>query len=422
MIDLNLDFDEGIVLETSEAIWVSRKDKKLDGFVLTNKNIYCSYKQSTVLFSKPTVELVKLPLSDIKIINNQSQVQHAKVDEKDCLQIQFLQGRELYTFKYPAKKAAQEWVININNVLGTEVAAAPKKANPFGGLSEIAANLKSAADSAMQTVSFTAKQVTEPAKEKAASYEYIKQQPTPQHQTEQASEAPTLAGGSFCVNCGTRLTVGTKFCPSCGTPVGETATATAPSIAQKHTIPTTPPSNSTQRQQEFAGHVLKCPNCGAVISQTTAICPECGIRIIGQAAVSSVQVFSEQLMMIEASRKKAGISSMFGLTVDPADQRKLSLVRSFPIPNTVDDILEFMMLAVANIDVGLSKNTMMHKYQGSMKSAETSATMPKTISDAWVSKMQQVYQKAEVSFPNDLAFSSVKQIYADKMKELKIKI
>ena len=46
--------------------------------------------------------------------------------------------------------------------------------------------------------------------------------------------------------------------------------------------------------------------------------------------------------------------------------------------------------------------------------------MPKVISDACVAKMQQVYQKAEILFPDDPAFAKVKQIYTDKMVELKM--
>ena len=272
---------------------------------------------------------------------------------------------------------------------------------------------------------------------------------------------------AFCSNCGSKLNEVVKFCPECGTAVGNLPSANDNTASAMHkggvlgdlsgmmasgikivtdkvnqTISTIqddkiqnaqiPPmssmsqqlssSNNSTRQQEYAGILLKCPNCGSPIGETTAICPDCGFRITGRSAVSSVQVFSEQLMAIEASRKKEGLTEIFGLAVNTADQKKLSLVRSFPIPNTVDDIFEFMLLAVTNIDVGLSKNTMMNRYQGGVKSGESSVTMPKTISDAWVSKMKQAYQKAEVAFPNDPAFSSLQKIYYDKMKELKIKV
>lgn len=233
----------------------------------------------------------------------------------------------------------------------------------------------------------------------------------------------------FCSNCGTRLNKGAKFCHGCGAAVGtvlqkdKQETEAISPILQAPPIPqATLQTNHSERQQEYVGKILKCPNCGAQITETTAICPNCGIQITGKAAVGSVQNFKEQLMSIESSRKRNGIGEMFGFSVDPADQKKLSLIRSFPIPNTVDDILEFMMLAIANIDVSLSKKTINNKYQSSMKSVETSTTMPRTLSDAWVAKMQQVYQKAKILFPNDPAFIGIQKIYYEKMKELKIKV
>lgn len=273
----------------------------------------------------------------------------------------------------------------------------------------------------------------------------------------------------FCSNCGVKLNDGAKFCIECGTAVivsgatgpdkiktqsisnveesnqkksllgdisgvlvtgiksiadsAKQAVANSQTVSDTNLESQTPisVSNNSVRQQEYAGIILKCPNCGASISQTTAICSDCGHRITGQAGVSSVRIFSEQLMIIERTRKKPGLGTVFGVAIEPADQKKLSLIRSFPIPNSVDDIFEFMVLAIANIDVALSKSTMMNRYQNSAK-FESSLTMPRTISDAWVSKMQQAYQKAQMSFPNDPAFLNIKQFYLDKMNELKIKV
>lgn len=273
----------------------------------------------------------------------------------------------------------------------------------------------------------------------------------------------------FCSNCGVKLNDGAKFCSECGTAtlvsgasrtdnmhvqsinnvedsnqkksllgdisggivssiksiadsakqvVANSQTVSDTNLASQIPIVT---SNNSKRQQEYAGIILKCPNCGANITQTTAICADCGHHITGQAGVNSVHIFSEKLMVIEGTRNKPGFGTVFGYTIDPADQKKLSLIRSFPIPNSVVDIFEFMVLAVANIDVGLSKRTIMNRYQNSVK-FESNLTMPRTISDAWVSKMQQAYQKAQMSFPNDPTFLNIKQIYLDKMNELKIKV
>lgn len=208
----------------------------------------------------------------------------------------------------------------------------------------------------------------------------------------------------YCINCGEKLVDGSKFCHSCGTPV------TGSSYQDK-----------SQRQQEYVGKIFKCPHCGGVITESTAICPNCGMQITGRAAVSSVQAFEEQLMTIETTRKKSNFIEQ-GFQANPADTQKLTLIRSFPIPNTVDDIKEFILLAMANIDTRLSKQTTVAKLSGMLNSTNANLNIQKTISDAWVSKMQQAYQKAEISFPHESAFDEIQRMYFAKLKELKIKI
>lgn len=210
---------------------------------------------------------------------------------------------------------------------------------------------------------------------------------------------------AFCINCGEKLIDGAKFCHSCGTSA----------IVMEQ-------DNKGQRKQEYAGKILKCPNCGSVITETTVICPDCGIHITGRSAVFSVQTFKEQLMAIEATRKTSNFMDIYTQSANPTDTQKLSLIRSFPIPNTIDDIQEFILLAIANIDVKLSKHTKSSKFANFLNSGNVNLSIQKTISDAWVSKMQQAYQKAEISFPNDPIFEGIQRMYFDKLKELKMNI
>lgn len=127
-------------------------------------------------------------------------------------------------------------------------------------------------------------------------------------------------------------------------------------------------------------------------------------------------------MSIESKRTKTKFLDLYTQSANPTDAQKLALIRSFPIPNTVDDIQEFILLAIANIDTRLSKNTTAGKFSSMINSGNANLTIQKTISDAWVSKMQQAYQKALMSFPNDPTFSEIQRMYFDKLKELKIKI
>ena len=199
----------------------------------------------------------------------------------------------------------------------------------------------------------------------------------------------------YCSCCGTQLKKGVKFCSGCGAQVGE-------SLAIENTQQTT-------RTQEFAGTILKCPYCGENITKTTVVCPSCGCQLVGASAIKSETDLFNKLMEIEKTRKK----NIFGMgNDDEVDEKKLTLIQNFPIPNTIDDIVNFMVLANTNIDVKLSKKKMFNNDY----------TYKKRISDAWVSKMQQAYQKAEIMFGSEPMFGKVKSIYVNKMTELKIKI
>lgn len=209
---------------------------------------------------------------------------------------------------------------------------------------------------------------------------------------------------AFCVNCGEKLIDGSKFCHMCGTPVGGSV------------------SPNSQRRDEFVGKILKCPSCGSVINESTVICPECGMQITGREAVSSVKKFADELMKIEATRK-GGVLNLLTSSSNNIYNQKINLIKNFPIPNTIDDIKEFIFLAIANIDVKLSKNTLGAKFASMSHNNDLTKTykIDKDISDAWVAKMQQAYQKALSSFPNDPSFNSIQNVYLEKMKELNIK-
>lgn len=433
MVEVNLDADEGIILEEEVVTRIksSGKEQELEGMMLTNKNLIFFWKEKeNGLFSKAVPKNERIPLSEIKIINGVAQASQVKSNDYDyCLQITYMTCREQYAFEEDYKKLSAKWAVAIAQALNAEptpTEAEEIKSSVINGFSSFASGLGALAGGLGQSVSNAAKQAADSVKEQNVRAKEAKEKVESmfsngnvnQHNQQiQQPEVQAPEKSIFCHECGAKLPLGTKFCPECGTKLAETQLTPPPIPNAESKIS----NNSIERRQEFAGTVLKCPNCGEPITQTTAICPQCGMKITGQAAVTSVTAFSNQLMAIEATRKN-GLGAMFGLGVDPADQQKLSLIKSFPIPNTIDDIFEFMTLAIANIDVSLSKNTLNNKYQSSMKSGETSLTIPRTISNAWVAKMQQAYQKAENAFPNDPVFKNIQQMYFDKMKELKIKL
>ena len=208
----------------------------------------------------------------------------------------------------------------------------------------------------------------------------------------------------FCPSCGAVLDKEANFCSKCGKQINNSVSITSQTVENRRI------------------QYIKCPNCGSNMSALDATCPHCGLEIIGKQVATSVQAFANALAQIESERKtqkKPFFSSEPAKLSDTA-LRTISLIKTYPIPNTVEEIMEFMFLAEANIDTSLSKRTLLNKLNKSPTWAPPRDDQ--FISDAWVAKMQQIYRKAEISFSHTTMFAKIKEIYENKMNELKIPI
>ncbi len=190
---------------------------------------------------------------------------------------------------------------------------------------------------------------------------------------------------AFCSNCGQKLNPKDNFCPKCGTPVEQEA--------------------PDQRRQVYEGTIHKCPNCGEVINAFTPRCPACGFEFRDAGGSTAVSELAAQIQEIEKQKSKQAatpdILSIFTPKVD-FDAQEIELIRNFSIPNTKEDVYEFVILASSNINAGV--------YQ---KSSTNS------LSDAWMAKAEQAYHKAELTFGDDPDFQNIRNVYEGKMKEVK---
>lgn len=177
---------------------------------------------------------------------------------------------------------------------------------------------------------------------------------------------------SFCSNCGQPISNGAKFCSNCGTPVDTTSANT-----------------QSQRKTVYDGVVHKCPHCGEMLNSFTSICPACGYELRGTAATTSVEKLYKS---IQAAK---------------SDSEVVRLVKMFPIPNSREDILEFMVLASSNFN---EDHYMAHMGEDS-------------ISDAWLSKIEQCHKKARLTLSDedmlevDEIYESIKARVAEAKKK-----
>ena len=161
---------------------------------------------------------------------------------------------------------------------------------------------------------------------------------------------------AFCTNCGQELVDSAKFCAKCGTPC-------------RSDILT-----NSKRKIVYDGEIHKCPNCGENVRSFIASCPTCGHEFRNSKLSDSVKELSSKLECASS------------------DYAKCNLIRTFPVPNTREDILEFMILASTNIE-----NSFQHE-----------------ISEAWSVKFEQAYEKSKILFGETQEFSRCYDLFIRK--------
>lgn len=196
---------------------------------------------------------------------------------------------------------------------------------------------------------------------------------------------------AFCMNCGKQLPDGAKFCLECGTKLGDINAEQTP-----------------KRETTYEGTIYKCPNCGDILDAYESVCETCGYERRGTKAVSSVQELARKLEEIESQRPATSIFSVYqkqmeanARIIPKTDQQKIELIKNFPIPNTKEDMYEFLVLALSNIDArtyGLGGGSYIHK----------------AITNAWYAKLEQAYTKAKFAFGKRPDFAEINSLYQEK--------
>ena len=172
---------------------------------------------------------------------------------------------------------------------------------------------------------------------------------------------------AFCSNCGHKLADGAKFCENCGVRVGGVAS-----------------ENEGGRRAFYEGEAHKCPQCGEVLNSFTGNCPSCGYELRGAKNSSSVKDLAEKI------------------EIASSEEQRIRIIQNFPVPNTKEDICEFMILAASNFDA--------KDY--------TTNSGEKDVSEAWFSKIEQCYNKAKLLL-NEADNKQIEEIYKNTRLNIK---
>ena len=167
---------------------------------------------------------------------------------------------------------------------------------------------------------------------------------------------------AYCIHCGKQLPDGAKFCAYCGKSVANASV-----------------NNENERKVVYDGEIHKCPSCGAALPPFTAVCPSCGHEIQDKKVSEVIRDFTREIK--QAATK----------------EQQLQIIKNYPIPNTKEDIFEFMLLSVTNITDGLNQE----------------------LCNAWKSKFEQCYKKS-LLFESDADFSKIQKLYRDGCQKMKL--
>jgi len=165
---------------------------------------------------------------------------------------------------------------------------------------------------------------------------------------------------------------------------------------------------TTQPKSEKFGDIKKCPACGAMIQSFQTKCPDCDYSFSNIAANSSIQRLFELLNDAEGVRQNT-TANLFGklqtvFGVNDTDKRKLEIISTFPIPNTKEDMLEFLSLALPK-----------SKIKKFAFIEADSDKIPNMYAKAWREKCEQIIMKARFSMKDDKKTLEEINDYAKKL-------
>ena len=185
----------------------------------------------------------------------------------------------------------------------------------------------------------------------------------------------------YCLKCGKQIDEQSDFCRYCGA-------SQASNISNAHEY--------TDSKMQYVGKVYKCPNCGENVDSINVKCPMCGIELHREVSTKSIQSFIEELQKINDQLVSPSLFNTGNKEV--ITRKKIDLIRNYPIPNSAEDILEFMFLAVSNIE-------------------SEEIDKDEELCKAWRGKLEQSYQKAKFTLHDSPYFPKIQALYEPVMKQ-----
>ncbi len=189
--------------------------------------------------------------------------------------------------------------------------------------------------------------------------------------------------------------------------------------------PQVPPTtiNVAPKSDKF-GDIKKCPSCGAIVESFSTNCKDCNYDFKNINANTTIERLFSTLEQIESSRK-TGIGSFlgatYGMSVPDTDKRKIEAITSFPIPNTKEDILEFLLHSIPRVrfqqtaKIGGKIKYQNKPFNSGWLTTNVLDTLPNLYAQTWQNKCSEILNKARFAMKDDKKTLSEIENYAQQL-------
>jgi hypothetical protein len=185
---------------------------------------------------------------------------------------------------------------------------------------------------------------------------------------------------------------------SSGIPQDEISMILDSKVAEKQKILS---QNAAPKSDKY-GDIKKCPACGAIVTSFSSICGDCGHEFSNIGANISIEKLFQMLTEIDnRPREKFGIFEK-GKQMDYESDllnKKTEIIKNFPIPNTKNDIFEFLTYAVPY--ARLVKTGAESIFASKQWAGVSDSYKKNEIGKAWKYKCEQIIMKAKFSLKED---------------------
>ncbi len=166
---------------------------------------------------------------------------------------------------------------------------------------------------------------------------------------------------------------------------------------------------SREKRERQAIEAHKCPKCGQPLNSFSVVCPLCNYEIRNAKTAASISELTKEINRLNQKRNtvtEAIASKISGRNENPTDEKIASLISNFVVPNSKEDIIEFMILASGNMDA---------KF---LAGVEKESAVADIVIQAWASKFEQTFQKAKLIITEKEELSKIEDLYETKKQEI----